>query len=478
MSSKPYPEHPILIVDDEESVIESHTTILKSNGLTNIAGCRDSTEVLDLVRDTEFEMILLDLTMPHKSGEQLLREIADGYPHIPVIVVTGTNEVEAAVECMKAGACDYMVKAVEENRLVSGVARAIEIKQLKREYSDLRSRFLADELRYPEAFSPIVTRNRQMKQIFLFIESVADTNQPVLILGETAVGKELIARAVHEASSRTGSFEAVNVAGLDDHMFSDTLFGHLKGAFTGALENRDGLIQRAKGGTLFLDEIGDLSEASQIKLLRLLSTREYRPLGSDLSKRTDARIVLATNRDLDALMAEERFRRDLYYRLSTHEIHVPPLRERKEDLPLLLDHFLEEAAGDLSRAKPFIPAQLITLLNSYHFPGHILELRNMVYDALAKTNRSSSRLSMQPFKDLIYRSNRKVPAEEVESLLLFTDRFPTLIQARELLIAEAMRRAGGNQSIAAGFLGISHQALNKYLKKKQADQAAGQAPGG
>jgi DNA-binding NtrC family response regulator len=295
------------------------------------------------------------LTMPHISGNELLSEIHDSHPHIPVIIVTGTNEVKAAVECMKAGAFDYMVKAVEEKRLVSGVNRAIEIRKLRREYSDLKAKFMSNKLSYPEAFSHIITQNKRMQTIFLLFESIAKTNEPVLIIGETGVGKYLIAKAIHEVSERGGPFIDINVAGFDDTMFADSLFGHKKGAFTGAVESRAGLAQKAKGGTLFLDEIGDLTFPSQVKLLKFLDTREYYPLGSDLAMRSDARIVVATNRDLDKLIDSEKFRKDLYFRLSTHEVRIPPLRERKEDLPLLLHHFLQEAAQKLSRKKPSVP---------------------------------------------------------------------------------------------------------------------------
>ncbi|MBA7680960.1 Regulatory protein AtoC [subsurface metagenome] len=465
MDTNLFPANPILIVDDEEAVIQSLTNILKSNGINNIIGCQESRQVMGQVRSTDIEVILLDLSMPHISGGELLSEIHADFPHIPTIIVTASTEVEAAVDCMKAGAFDYMVKAVEENRLVSGVKRAIEIRGLKREFAELRTRFLADRLNHPEAFSQIITQNRQMQSIFLYVESIAKTNEPVLITGETGVGKNLVARAIHEVSKRAGAFVAVNVAGLDDAMFADTLFGHKKGAFTGAMDSREGLIQQSKGGTLFLDEIGDLSTASQIKLLKLLDTREYYPLGSDLAKRTDARIVLATNRDLDELIVENKFRKDLYYRLSTHEIRVLPLRERKDDLPILFNYFLEEAAKELSKSKPSVPPELLTLLETYYFPGNIRELRSMIFDSVSK--QFTKTISLTPFKEAIGRIPLKVTAEFSESLLIFTEKLPTIKQATDLLAEEALKRAKGNQSIAAGLLGISHQALNKRLQRKQ-----------
>ncbi len=469
MNTELFPDNPILIVDDEESVIMSLTTSLKANGINNIIECMDSRDVKGLVSGAELEVILLDLSMPHIPGKELLSEIHDRYPHIPIIIVTGTNEVKAAVDCMKAGAFDYMVKAVEENRLVSGVKRAIEIRKLRREYSDLKAKLIANKLTCPQAFSHILTQNKVMHSIFLLVESIAKTNEPVLIIGETGVGKYLIAKAIHEVSGRKGAFIDITVAGLDDTMFSDSLFGHKRGAYTGAVELRDGLVHQSKGGTLFLDEIGDLSMPSQVKLLKLLDTREYYPLGSDLAKRTDTRIVVATNRGLDKLMDSEKFRKDLYYRLSTHEIRIPPLRERKEDLPLLVGYFLQEASKELGRRKPSVPQELLPLLETYHFPGNIRELRSIIFDAVAK--QTSKMLSLAPFKEALGISAPRVQAKAPETLLRFAEKLPTINQAVELLVDEAMKRAQGNQSLAAGLLGISHQALNQRLRRSQKEQA-------
>ncbi len=465
MSSKVFPEYPVLIVDDEEHIVESQVAALRSNGITNIISTSDSREVMELLHDREMELILLDLSMPYISGEDLLSQIRDNFPHIPVIIVTGTNEIDVAVKCMRAGSFDYMVKAVEENRLVSGIKRAIELKDLKREYWELRKRLLSDRLANPQAFAHIITQDRKMQSIFLFVESIAGTDETVLITGETGVGKELIAETIHALSRKDKPFVPVNVAGLDDTMFSDSLFGHKKGAFTGAADSRKGFMQQAHEGTILLDEIGDLSESSQIKLLRLLETRDYYPLGSDLSRHTDARILISTNKNLQALVASGKFRKDLYYRLSAHEIWVPPLRERKKDLSLLVDYFLEEAAKKFSKSKLALPPELFALLESYSFPGNIRELRSMILDAVSK--QIAKMLSLKPFKDAMGKDTQLVSKEQVAELLVFKDRLPTLSQASEILIAEAMRRAKGVQSSAALLLGISPQALGKRLTRKK-----------
>jgi len=286
----------------------------------------------------------------------------------------------------------------------------------------------------------------------------------VLITGATGVGKELIAQAVHRASGREGPFVAVNIAAHEDPMFADALFGHRKGAYTSAEEARAGMVQQAAGGTLLLDEIGDLGIASQIKLLRLLDTGEYFPVGSDLPKRSTARIVVSTNRDLDTLMEQGKFRRDLYYRLSTHSLNVPPLRERRDDLPMLLNHFLRQAAADLGKSLPPVPAELLTLLSTYDYPGNVRELRKQVYDAVAR--HAAGTLSLETFRAAIGKGLAGTRAEEPAEELAFPPRLPTLRQVQELLIAEALKRAAGNQSIAAGLLGITHQALNKRLQPK------------
>ncbi|MCK5095605.1 MAG: sigma-54-dependent Fis family transcriptional regulator [Spirochaetes bacterium] len=464
MSSKLYPDYPVLIVDDEAHIVESQLNVLRSNGINNIISTTDSREVLGLLHRNEVEVVILDLRMPYISGEDILLQIRDDFPHVPVIIITGTNEIDIAVKCMRAGAFDYMVKAVEESRLVSGISRAIELRELKREYWDLRKRLLSDRLSNPEVFSGIITQNRKMQSIFLFVESIAKTDETVLISGETGVGKELIAGTIHDLSRPEMPFVAVNVAGLDDTMFSDSLFGHRKGAYTGAADSRKGFLQQASGGTILLDEIGDLSPSSQVKLIRLLETGEYYPLGSDLIMKTDARIVVSTNKNLNEAVGSGEFRKDLYYRLSAHEIKIPLLRERKKDLPLLVRHFMEEASKKLSKEKLAVPPELIPLLEIYDFPGNIRELRSMIFDAVSK--QTEKMLSLKPFKEAMGKDMQVLSKEQTEELIIFKDRLPTIAQASDSLVAEAMKRAKGVRSTAAMLLGISPQALGKRLNRK------------
>jgi DNA-binding NtrC family response regulator len=465
------PVLPVLLVDDESSWLRSLAiTLERSGGINHVISCQNSREVMGILSRQEVSLIILDLTMPYFSGEELLSMISQEYPDIPVIILTGRNQVDTAVKCMKLGAFDYFVKTMEKECIIAGVHRAIRMLELQKENLKLKNRFLQDELDHPEAFSEIVTKNRKLQSIFRYIEVVANSTQPVLITGESGVGKELIARAVHMISRPDSPWVAVNVAGLDDNVFSDTLFGHTRGAFTGADQARSGMIDQAKRGTLFLDEIGDLSPASQIKLLRLLQENEYYPVGSDKPKRMDARILVATNQDLMAKQTSGAFRNDLYYRLRTHHVHLPPLREHLEDIPLLVEHFIEEAARELGKKKPTPPQELPVLLSTYHFPGNVRELRAMVFDAVS--THQSKKLSMDNFKRAMGRlgNSEDISAEEKisenpGSLLTFSERLPTIEQAANLLVAEAMKRSKGNQTIAADLLGISRPALSKRLKK-------------
>jgi len=332
---------------------------------------------------------------------------------------------------------------------------------------------MAKGVEHPEAFAHIVTANRRMGTIFQYVEAVAESIEPVLITGETGTGKELIAQAIHTLSGRDGKMVSLNVAGLDDNLFSDTLFGHVKGGYTGADAERAGLIAKAAGGTLFLDEIGDLKSASQVKLLRLLQDNSYYPIGSDLPRTADARIVAATNRSLQERMARGKFRQDLFFRLSSHPVELPPLRERMDDLPLLLQHFIEEAAESLGKPAPGPSDELFTLLSVYDFPGNVRELRSLVFNAVAQ-HRSGPILSMESFR-LAVRKSATVPeliegsSGTPESPLAITGRFPTLKEANVFLVREAMRRATNNQGVAAALLGITRQSLNRRWQNLRED---------
>ncbi|MBF0272922.1 MAG: sigma-54-dependent Fis family transcriptional regulator [Magnetococcales bacterium] len=472
---------PVVVVDDEISVLHSTQIILSSAGIKHIEILDNSQEVMPFLAANPASVIILDLFMPYISGSQLLTEITHTYPGLPVLVMTCAQDVDTAVNSMREGAFDYLVKPVEESRLISSVKRARELCSLRWQLGTLKHCLLHDDLPHGEVFSSIITRSRRFRSIFQYVEAIAPSPEPVLIYGETGAGKEKFAQIIHALSGLSGEFVQVNVAGLDDTLFSDTLFGHKKGAFTGADRNREGLVTKAVGGTLFLDEIGDMSMASQIKLLRLLQERKYYPLGSDIAKNSDVRILCATNRPLEQIMNKQLFRSDLYFRLSVHRIEIPPLRHHKEDIPDLVNHFIEEASRSMDRSTtPTPPQELFTLLANYSFPGNVRELRAMVYDAVT-LHRGGAVLSMDSFKQTISKrmagpnlNDDSPPDGNIpEPLIQIPGRFPSLKEAERVLVDEALHRSQGNQGIAATLLGISRPALNRRINHPGETEAAG-----
>lgn len=460
---------PVVLVDDESTVLFSSRMTLGSAGIKDVLTIEDSRNLLPLLANQDVAVVLLDLSMPYISGTQLLPVIIREYPELPVIVMTAAQEVETAVACMKEGAFDYLVKPVEQSRFISSVKRALELRTLRRQVGSLKHSLMKDSLEHAEVFSCIVTVSRKMRSLFQYLEAISDSSEPMLITGESGTGKELLAEASHRLSGRSGEFVPVNVAGLDDTLFSDTLFGHRKGAFSGADQAREGMIAQAAGGTLFLDEIGDLTPASQVKLVRLLQAGQYYPLGSDVAKESSARILCATHRNLNTRIVEETFRSDLYFRLSVHQVEIPPLRERKEDIPALLSFFIAEAAESLGKKPPEPLPELLTLLTNYHFPGNVRELRAMVFDAVAR-HKSGSVLAVRSFRKTIQKQITAVQVGKTAAESAVPEgQFPTLKQSELLHIKEALQRAGGNQGNAAALLGISRPALNRRLARMYDD---------
>ena len=460
-----HPELHILIVDDDPLITEYIKAILEKNGYTRVVPCNDERKVMELVAENSFDIILLDLHLPHISGQNILQGIHEKYPDILVIIVTVEDSIDVAVQCIKAGAFDFLLKPVPENRLMPTIQHAITIRELRSRVTQLEEGAHNWDLKHPEAFQHIITMSDVMRSIFVYIEAIRTSSKAVLITGESGTGKELIAQVIHKVSGRPGRFVPVNVSGLDDTFFSDTLFGHAKGAFSGADSVRKGFIEQAAEGTLFLDEIGDLEQVSQIKLLRLLQEGEFYPLGSDSPGVCRARIIAATNADLRAKQMDKSFRRDLYYRLMAHHIELPPLRDRLEDLNLLVPHFVRESAKQLAKQPPEIPRELVGFLSTYSFPGNIRELSSLIHNAVSCSD--SERLDIAFFRDYIDKHSRE--SEEVaapRSLSVFGgNTLPTLKEAERMLIREAMRISRGNQSAAARLIGVSQSTLSRRQKE-------------
>jgi len=462
------PSTPILLVDDEHEALKTEELALQLQGIDNVLTCSDSRQAMTMVAEHGVGIVVLDILMPHLDGLELHRRIIEEHPDVTVILLTGVDDVATAVLCMKRGAFDYLAKPIGADRLVNCVRRAIEHRRDQQLSARLAHGILHSDLANPDAFAHIVTADSRLLDIFRYVEAIAPTDLPILLMGETGVGKEILARAIHKASGREGSFVPVDCAGVDDQFFSDTLFGHTRNAFTGAGGEREGLVKQAENGTLFLDEVGDMQPASQVKLLRLLQERVYYGLGADVAKPSSARVVAATNADLDAAAAAGRMRRDLYYRLQSHRIEVPPLRERKGDIPVLLTHFLAKAARDLGKRQPTAPPELIPLLLSHDFPGNIRELEGMVVDAV--TRHPGRVLSCASFRDRIgARRGAVVSRAPAGDAIQFPDPLPTAKQAEAALVAEALKRASGNKTLAAAMLGLSRKTLRARLRASQGE---------
>jgi len=457
----------VLLVGDDPLSLEQTRLLLLGSGISTVIALVDSRATLPFLELHDVALIVLDMTsVMNRTG--LLTRICADYPNVKVIVQTDCNDVETAVDCMKSGAVDYMVRPVETGRLIRAVENALNFEYKQLEVSSLKDYLLNDSLEHAEAFAEIKTASRKMRAIFQYTEIVACSPQAVMITGETGVGKEMFAHAIHRISKVRGQFVSINVAGLDDAMFSDTLFGHKKGAFTGADQYRDGLVSKAAMGTLFLDEIGDLNELSQVKLLRLLQEREYYPVGADLVKTCTARIVLATNVNLQERIKEGRFRRDLYYRLCSHQICVPALRERREDIPLLFEVFVEEAARRFDRSVPVASPELVRALSEYDFPGNVRELQAKVSDAVARHQEGV--LTLDNFTGISAPGEQQAAAPLTAYTAGSTGvyglfgRLPTFREIEDYLIVEALKLSDGNYAVAASILGVTRQTISKRLK--------------
>ena len=440
----------VLVVEDEEKLRRVIELQLKTAGydVEQAGSAEDALKLAD-----HADLILTDLRLPGISGLELLENLRRQDAHVPVIVMTAFGSIETAVEAMKTGAVDFLPKPFSLDHLMTVVNKALEVKTLRAENRELRA-----ELGQRYEFDNIVGRSAAMREIFATISRVAPTRATVLLCGESGVGKDMIARAIHHHSPRDGRpFVKINCTALPENLMESELFGYEKGAFTGANLTKPGKFEQADTGTVFLDEIGDVPPSIQVKLLRILQEREFERLGSNKTRHIDVRVLAATNVDLRAALEQGTFREDLYYRLNVLPINIPPLRERKEDIPYLAQHFVKKLKKDLGSTVESISESAMQRLLEYHWPGNVRELENvlersMVLASGAVLDSADIRLDLSP-KPRMAASDSFLP----EGL--------TLDQYEQNIIREALNRANGNKSQAARLLGLTRNALRYRLSQ-------------
>ncbi|HIE33164.1 MAG TPA: sigma-54-dependent Fis family transcriptional regulator [Thermodesulfobacteriaceae bacterium] len=443
----------ILVVDDEKSILESLRDILEDEGY-QVRCAETGEETLRILEENSPDLILLDIWLPGMDGLEVLSRIKKVYPHLPVIIISGHGTIEMAVKAVKLGAFDFLEKPLSYDRVVVSVENALRFKALEEENIRLRARLKEPGL---TGESPAI------REVRTLIARVAPTDATVLIQGESGVGKEVVARMIHRLSHRDrGPFVEVNCAAIPETLIESELFGHEKGAFTGATQARKGKFDQAHGGTLFLDEVGDMSLSAQAKVLRVLQEKRFQRVGGDRLIEVDVRIIAATNKDLKKEIEAGRFREDLYFRLNVVPITIPPLRERPEDIPLLVEEFLDNLSRHSGLGRKTLAPEVLEVLKRYPWPGNVRELKNLIERLVIISPGEEITLNDLPREFLEYAE--KVPEEELPPWFV-ADSFR---EARELFEREYLRRKleefGGNISRMAEAIGLRRSYLYRKLK--------------
>jgi DNA-binding NtrC family response regulator len=450
----------VLVVDDEELYRRSLERILRRVGHT-VAEARDATEALNAVSEQAFDLVLVDLRMPGLNGIELVRQIRDVNPDLPCIVVTGFGSPESSVDALRAGAFWYLEKPFDQSNLDvirKLVDQAIEFGRLRAE-----NRILHSQLRSRYRFENIIGTSAALRNVLDMVAKVADTDSTVLVTGESGTGKELIAKAIHFNSRRADQpLITVNCGAIPEELLESELFGHEKGAFTGALRDREGRFEAANGGTIFLDEIGDMSPNLQVKLLRVLQDRSFERVGSSRTRRVDARVIAATNQNLEKAIREGRFREDLYFRLNVIPIEVPPLRSRREDIPQLAQHFLGVLNHERQTKVDSISPGAMAILCDYDWPGNVRQLEHLIERMTVLRGEGEIRdKDIPPLTPSASpsRARLQIPAEGIN--------WNEVVGAFETdLIRQALQMADGNKAAAAALLGLHRTTLVEKIKKK------------
>ena len=444
----------ILVVDDDRAMCDMIAADLKSRDFAVITR-QTGSDAWEALQAEDFDVVVTDLSLGGMSGIELCERIVQNRDDLPVVLITAFGSMDTAIHAIRAGAYDYITKPFEPDQLALTVERAVRHRRLTDEVIRLRR-----VVRDTEHFGPMVGRSRAMRQVYDLVERLAQTTATVLVTGESGTGKELIAKALHEMSNRSsGQFVAINCAAMPENLLESELFGHARGAFTGAREDRDGLFIRADGGTLFLDEIGEMPAGMQAKLLRALQEQRVRPVGGDKEVRFDARLVCATNRDLEAEVAAGRFREDLYYRINVVQIELPPLRSRGSDILLLAQHFLETYAARYNAPVRGIGREAAEKLTTWHWPGNVRELQNCIERAVALARFDHIGVDDLPARMRDVRQSTGVfDAESPDDLI-------PIAELERRYILRALEVIGGNKTATADALGIDRKTLYRKLER-------------
>lgn len=471
MKQTSYPSLPLLIVDDEPEALEMVKAVLENNGINNIILCQEPGKVMNILAKKRICLILMDLKMPGVSGEELLSMTNQKHPDTPVIILTATSEMETAIRCVKNNAYDYLVKPIDESLLIPCIKRCISFREVSIENQSLKKSILSEEFESPEMFDRIITRNPKMIAVYKYAEAIAGTNAHLLITGEYGAGKQFIAQTIHALSGRKGKFVCIKPSELDQEQFNAAIFGQAaKPENAKKLKIKKGWLMTAQGGTLYFDGIEDIAIENQKALCELIQTGKFTIPATNNSKILDTRLVFATAKDPVSLIESESLRYDLYHRLCANLIDIPPLRQRTDDLPLLIDHFFEKASEAEGVKTPKYPRELSLLLSSHPFRNNISELKKMIREAVAKTK--SGTLKIDAFDDYLVQNQKlteNIAADmlsEEKADIASWKKLPPLKDIERLMALEAMKRTNGNRSVAARILGITRQTLVKYLPKE------------